>query len=98
MRRLGVGPESLVGLCLERSCEMVIGIIAILKAGGVYVPLDPRYPEDRLQYMMQDAGVSLVLTTEEIAGRLQNWQGNLLKMDTARAEIEREIVNNPSNL
>src|SRR5579859_37843 len=98
MRRLGVGPETLVGLCLERSFEMVIGIIAILKAGGVYVPLDPRYPEDRLQYMLQDAGVSLVLTTQELAGRLQNWPGRLLKMDTARAEIERESVDNLSNL
>ena len=98
MRRLGVGPETLVGLCLERSFEMVVGIIAILKVGGVYVPLDPRYPEDRLQYMLQDAGVSLVLTTQELAGRLQNWPGRLLKMDTARAEIERESVDNLSNL
>jgi len=58
----GVGPEVLVGLCVERSLEMVVGLFGILKAGGAYVPLDPEYPPDRLQHMLQDARVSVVVT------------------------------------
>ncbi|MDT4329580.1 non-ribosomal peptide synthetase [Methylomonas sp. MS20] len=68
----GVGPDVLVGICIERSLEMVIGLLGILKAGGAYVPLDPHYPEERLRYMLDDAGVSLLLTrqglTEMLAG------------------------------
>ena len=59
---LGVGPESLVGICLERSVEMVVALLAILKAGGAYLPLDPDYPEARLAYMLADAAPGLVLT------------------------------------
>jgi amino acid adenylation domain-containing protein/non-ribosomal peptide synthase protein (TIGR01720 family) len=61
LRERGVGPQVRVGLALERSHEMVIGLLAILKAGGAYVPLDPEYPLDRLHYMIEDSGVSLVL-------------------------------------
>ena len=55
LRRLGVGPEVLVGLCVERSLEMVIGLLGILKAGGAYVPLDPDYPAERLTFMLKEA-------------------------------------------
>ncbi|HSX59291.1 MAG TPA: amino acid adenylation domain-containing protein [Tahibacter sp.] len=58
----GVVPDTLVGLCVERSAETLIGILAILKAGGAYVPLDPNYPQDRIDYMLRDSGVELVLT------------------------------------
>ena len=61
LRGLGVGPESVVGLCVERSPEMVIGLLAVLKAGGAYVPLDPDYPPERLNDMMTDAGLSVLL-------------------------------------
>src|ERR1051325_562168 len=56
LRQLGVGPEVVVGLCVERSLEMVIGLLGILKAGGAYLPLDPGYPAERLAYMLADAG------------------------------------------
>ena len=56
LRTLGVGPDVLVGLCLERSLELVIGLLGILKAGGAYVPLDPSYPQERLAFMLEDAG------------------------------------------
>ena len=56
LRGLGVGPEVLVGLCLERSLEMMVGLLAILKAGGAYLPLDPAYPKERLGFMIEDAG------------------------------------------
>ncbi|HYR11590.1 MAG TPA: condensation domain-containing protein, partial [Longimicrobium sp.] len=61
LRRRGVGPEVRVGLCLERSLEMVVGILAVLKAGGAYVPLDPAYPADRLAFTLSDAGVPVLL-------------------------------------
>src|SRR6185436_15326328 len=65
---LGVGKETLVGLCVERSLEMVAGILGILKAGGAYVPLDPEYPEARLATMVEDTAVPVVLTESRLAG------------------------------
>ncbi|HEX2223014.1 MAG TPA: condensation domain-containing protein, partial [Thermoanaerobaculia bacterium] len=66
LRRLGVGPEVLVGLCAERSPEMVVGLIAVLKAGGAYVPLDPAYPRERLAWLLDDSGVAVLLTREHL--------------------------------
>ena len=63
---LGISPEKLVGICVERSIEMVVGLLGILKAGGAYVPLDPAYPEERLRFMLQDSQVSVLLTTEKL--------------------------------
>ena len=70
LRRLGVGPDVLVGLCVERSLEMVVGLLGILKAGGAYVPLDPEYPAERLAYMMADARLSLLLTVGSLGASL----------------------------
>ncbi|WKD33858.1 non-ribosomal peptide synthetase [Streptomyces xanthophaeus] len=61
LRAKGVGPERLVGVCLERSVEMVVALLAVLKAGGAYVPLDPGYPADRIQHLLDDSGVRLVI-------------------------------------
>ncbi|MCG6136127.1 MAG: amino acid adenylation domain-containing protein [Nostoc sp. LLA-1] len=66
LRKLGVKPEVLVGICLERSLEMVVGILAILKAGGAYVPLDPTYPQERLEFMLNDTQVAVLLTQEKL--------------------------------
>ncbi|MEJ3719926.1 amino acid adenylation domain-containing protein [Paenibacillus polymyxa] len=65
-----VGPEVLVGICLERSFDMVISILAVLKSGGAYVPLDPHYPEERLRMITEDAQISLMLTKKSLAGKL----------------------------
>src|SRR5207253_5792516 len=62
----GVGAETLVGVCLERSVELVVGLLGILKAGGAYVPLDPEYPAARLEYMLADAGIKVLVTTEKL--------------------------------
>lgn len=62
LRRLGVGPDALVGLCVERSLEMIVGILGILKAGGAYVPLDPGYPIERLAFMLEDTQAAVLLT------------------------------------
>jgi len=66
LRTLAVGPDVLVGVCLERSLEMVIGLLGILKAGGAYVPIDPAYPQERLTFMLEDADVSLLLTHSKL--------------------------------
>ncbi len=70
LQSLGVGPDSLVGLCVERSVEMVVGLLGILKAGGAYVPLDPTYPQDRLQFMLRDSGARVLLTQRHLLDRL----------------------------
>ncbi len=64
LRKQGVGPDVPVGLCVERSLDMIMGILGILKAGGVYVPLDPDYPKDRVEFMMEDAKLSFLVTQE----------------------------------
>jgi natural product biosynthesis luciferase-like monooxygenase protein len=70
LRALGVGPEVLVGICVERSLEMVVGLLGILKAGGAYVPLDPAYPAERLAHMISDSQMPVLLTQESLRGRL----------------------------
>ena len=70
LRRRGVSPEVRVGICLERSLEMVVGILGILKAGGAYVPLDPSYPRDRLSYILNDAQVQVLLTQQSVLRNL----------------------------
>ena len=69
--KLGVGADVLVGICVERSLEMVVGLLAILKAGGAYLPLDPSYPSSRIHFMLEDANVTLLLTQESLASQLQ---------------------------
>ena len=70
LQRLGVGPESVVGLCVERSFDLVVGALGILKAGGAYVPLDPNYPRERLSYMLEDCGASVLLTQRALLEKL----------------------------
>lgn len=82
LRGLGVGPEVLVAICMERSLEMVIGLLAVLKAGGAYVPLDPSYPKDRLAFILEDARASLLLTQERLRSGLPPHQSRVLCLDT----------------
>ena len=91
----GVRPEVIVGLCIERSIEMVIGILAILKAGGAYLPLDPTYPRQRLQFMVEDAGVSLILTQQGAAERLPP-ACTLLKLDVEWDRFPRWPASGPA--
>ncbi len=82
LQSLGVGPEVLVGICVERSLEMVVGILGILKAGGAYVPLDPEYPVERLSFMLEDAQVSVLLTQQHLRKRLPRHKARILCLDT----------------
>src|SRR5690606_23169630 len=66
----GVGPQGLVGIAVERSFAMVVSLLAVLKTGAAYVPLDPEYPRERLAHMLEDSGVGLVLTRSRLHGRL----------------------------
>jgi amino acid adenylation domain-containing protein len=82
LRSLGVKPEVLVGICVERSLEMVIGILAILKAGGAYLPLDPAYPQERLAFMLADAQVSVLLTQQRLVKELPQHQAQVICLDS----------------
>jgi natural product biosynthesis luciferase-like monooxygenase protein len=73
LRRTGVCAESRVGVLLERSTELVVALLGVLKAGGAYVPLDPEYPEERLRFMADDAGLALVLTSAKLSGLAEGW-------------------------
>src|SRR5262249_23469373 len=70
LQSLGVGPETVVGLCVERSPEMVGGLLGILKAGGAYLPLDPNYPRERLSFMLSDAGAPVLVTQQSLLDKL----------------------------
>ncbi|WP_144558032.1 non-ribosomal peptide synthetase [Shouchella miscanthi] len=80
----GVGPEVMVGVCVERSLDMMVGILGILKAGGAYVPLDPAQPKDRLAYILADSDVSLVLTKETVLSSLPETKATLICLDKDR--------------
>ncbi|MET3479068.1 amino acid adenylation domain-containing protein, partial [Variovorax atrisoli] len=88
---LGVGPDLLVGLCVERSVEMMVGILAVLKAGGAYVPLDPEYPADRLSYMVQDSGIELLLTQSHLRSLIPGAEAlQVLELDTLDTSSESD--------
>ena len=89
LRERGVGPDVLVGVCLERSPEMVVALLAIIKAGGAYVPLDPEYPQERLRYMIEDSGVRLLLTQRGLRTLLQGEPGlELIDLDQGDAWLQ----------
>jgi amino acid adenylation domain-containing protein len=81
LRDLGVGPEILVGICMERSLEMVVALLGILKAGGAYVPIDPDYPAERVAFMITDAGSPVLLTQSHLVARLPKESAHLMVLD-----------------
>jgi amino acid adenylation domain-containing protein len=103
LRSVGVGPEVVVASCLERGIEPVVVLLAVLKAGGVYVPFDPEHPPARLNFMLADAGAHLVVTTRKFAGQLCHGDRPVLVVDdenwaTGRASANPETVVAPANL
>jgi len=89
LRSLGVGPDVLVALCLERSSAMVVAELAILKAGGAYLPLDPSYPAERLAYMLENSGVRILITRDSIASMLPRGDRQIIALDKSAAAIAR---------
>nr|WP_306415012.1 MULTISPECIES: non-ribosomal peptide synthetase [unclassified Calothrix] len=90
LQTLGVKPEVVVGVCVDRSLEMVIGLLGILKAGGAYLPLDPAYPQERLNFMLCDAQVSVLLTQEKLVTQLPEYGARVVKLDTDWGLIAQE--------
>ncbi|BCL80821.1 non-ribosomal peptide synthetase [Ktedonobacteria bacterium brp13] len=94
LRRKGVGAGHLVGLCLPRSARMIVALLAVLKAGAAYVPLDPESPAARLDYQLRDSQTSLVLTREALFSRLADWQEQLVDLDALLLVAEQEADTN----
>ena len=102
LQDLGVRPEVLVGLYIDRSLDMVIAMLGILKAGGAYVPLDPAYPTERLAFMVEDAGLSIVVTQEKLAAKLLDLTTlatsfQMVSLDNDREKISQESRENPDS-
>jgi amino acid adenylation domain-containing protein len=95
LRRKGVREEEGVGVCMERSMEMVMAVLGVMKAGGVYVPLDAGYPKERLRMMIEDAGLSLILTQERLAGQLPRHGAEVICVDEICDVIAQESEDNP---
>jgi amino acid adenylation domain-containing protein len=94
LQTLGVKPEVLVGICVERSLEMMVGLLGILKAGGAYVPLDPSYPAERLSYLLSDAGIEVLLTQNNLLSTLPSHSAQVVCLDTDWRVIESHIQDN----
>ena len=97
LRGLGVGPEVVVGLCVERSLQMVVGLLGILKAGGAYLPLDPSYPPERLAFMLEDCRAPLLLTQSGLRQRLTAHRGSIVELDADWPAIVRQPASAPPN-
>ena len=95
LRTLGVEPEVVVGICVERSLEMIVGILGILKAGGAYLPLNPRLPRERLAFMLEDARVSVLLTQERLVKSLPQTRAHVILLDKDCSAIATESTDNP---
>lgn len=85
----GIGPDRLVGICIERSCQLPLVVLAVLKAGGAYVPLDPAYPDRRLAYMVEDSSMPIMITEKECSLRFPAHQAQIISLDESRAILCR---------
>jgi non-ribosomal peptide synthetase component F len=94
LRASGVGPDVLVGLCLKRTAEMLVGILGILKAGGAYVPMDPSYPTERLSLMMQDSRASVLVSTADLSTIWPASDAHLVRVDADWPIIEKRSSEN----
>jgi amino acid adenylation domain-containing protein len=94
LQRMGVGPDVLVGICMERTAEMVVAILAVVKAGGAYVPLDPAYPPDRLKFILEDASIHVLLTQTQLRKDLPAHGAVMLCLD--ELDLARESRENPA--
>ncbi len=97
LQALGVGPDVCVGICMERSPELVVAILGILKAGGACVPLDPAYPPERLTFMLEDIQVPVILTQERLLTLLSGYRTHPICLDTGRERIARESTQLPAS-
>ena len=92
LKTLGAGPEVLIGICLERSIEMVVAILAVLKSGAAYVPMDPNYPPERVSYMLEDARIKILITRDEILIRLRTADTTVAKLNVVNLDQDAETI------
>jgi amino acid adenylation domain-containing protein len=97
LQALGVGPEVLVGICVERSLEMLVGLLGILKAGGAYVPLDPAYPSERLTFMLEDSQAPVLVTQKGVAALLPTSGTHIVYLDADWDAIALHSLRNPTS-
>ena len=106
LRKRGLGPEKIAAVCLDRSLEMAVALLAVLKSGGAYLPLDPNYPPERIAFMLGDSKASVLLTREKFLGaeessvvssQFSNRRGAIVCLDAERKRIAKESSNNLSN-
>jgi amino acid adenylation domain-containing protein len=97
LQEKGVRAEVLVGICVERSIEMIVGLLGVLKAGGAYVPLDPAYPFERLSFMLEDSSLPLLLTQSKLVGKLPPHSARVVCLDSDWEEIALHSNENPSS-
>ncbi|NEP72552.1 amino acid adenylation domain-containing protein, partial [Okeania sp. SIO2G5] len=95
LQSLGVQPDTLVGICINRSLEMIVGLLGILKAGGAYVPIDPSYPTERLAYMLEDAALPVLLTSESVLPSLPEHSAQVVCLDSNWDTIANQSIDNP---
>ncbi|MFY9559984.1 MAG: amino acid adenylation domain-containing protein [Terriglobales bacterium] len=94
LRSKGVGPEALVGICVERSPDLLVALLGVLKAGGAYVPLDPAFPRERLLFMLRDAGVQVLLTQENLRAKLSESTARFICLDSGWTAISKQPSEN----
>jgi hypothetical protein len=95
LRKCGAGPDKLIGISVERSADMIVALIGIMKAGSAYVPLDPDYPRERLLFMLQDANVEVLVTQQRLLGTLSEHSPTVISMDSGRTQLDGEPPGNP---
>lgn len=97
LQKIGVQTESLVGICIERSLDMIVGLLGILKAGAAYVPLDPGYPKERIEYILSNSDAKFLVTSSQVLDSLPNHQAQVICLDTNWSDIAQENQDNPQS-
>ncbi|WP_026012047.1 AMP-binding protein, partial [Singulisphaera acidiphila] len=98
LRSLSAGPNTLVALCTDRSPDMLVALLAVLKAGAAYLPLDPEYPRDRLEFMLRDSGAAILLTQQSLKKLLPDTGAPVVLLDDDRQAIERQDGTHPPDV
>src|SRR5439155_388456 len=95
LRARGVGPDMLVGICIERSIEMIIAILGVLKAGAAYIPLDPAYPPERLAFILEDAVAPVLITRQHLRTHMNSGSARVVCVDADGEAIAQQKPTNP---